>query len=46
MNWKPTDYVLLGLNYAHIRYDDAAISAGGDRDYSVDMAAFRAQVDF
>ena len=46
LNWKPTDYVLLGLNYAHILYDDAAISAGGDRDYSVDMAAFRAQVDF
>lgn len=44
--WKPTDYVLFGLNYAHILYDDAAISASGDRDYSVDMAAIRAQVDF
>ncbi len=46
LNWKPSDYVLFGLNYAHIRYDDAAISASGDRDYSVDMAALRAQIDF
>jgi phosphate-selective porin OprO/OprP len=46
LNWKPTDYVLFGLNYAHLMYDDAAIAADGDRDYSVDMAAVRAQVDF
>lgn len=46
LNWKPTDYLLFGLNFAHILYDDAAISVGGDRDYSVDMAAVRAQVDF
>ena len=47
LNWKPTDYVLFGLNYAHILYDDAALATDdGDRDYSVDMAAVRAQVDF
>jgi phosphate-selective porin OprO/OprP len=46
LNWKPVDYVLLGLNYAHIMYDDAAISADGDFDYSVDMAGVRAQIDF
>ncbi len=47
MNWKPTDYVLFGVNYAHIRFDEAAIpAAGGDRNYSVDMAGIRAQVDF
>lgn len=46
LNWKPSDYVLFGLNFAHILYDDAAVSADGDRDYSVDVAAFRAQVDF
>lgn len=47
LNWKPTDYVLFGLNYAHLIYDDAAIATvGGDRDYSVDVAAVRAQVDF
>ena len=26
LNWKPTDYVLFGLNYAHILYDGAAIT--------------------
>ena len=50
LNWKPTDYVLFGLNYAHIVYDDAAISAatppGVDRDYSVDVWGLRSQVDF
>lgn len=46
LNWKPTDYILFGLNFAHILYDDAAISAGGDRDYSVDVTGLRAQVDF
>lgn len=46
LNWKPMDYVLFGLNYAHIVYDDAAIIVNGDRDYSVDMAGVRAQVDF
>jgi phosphate-selective porin OprO and OprP len=46
LNWKPTDYVLFGLNFAHILYDDAAVSVDGDGDYSADMAAIRAQVDF
>ena len=46
LNWKPTDYLLFGLNYAHILYDDAAIPADGDRDYSVDVGAMRAQIDF
>ena len=50
LNWKPTDYLLFGLNAAHILYDDAAIDAdagpGVDREYSVDVAGVRAQVDF
>jgi phosphate-selective porin OprO/OprP len=50
LNWKPTDYVLFGLNYAHLKYSDARIdadpTAGEDRDYSVDMVALRSQVDF
>jgi len=46
LNWKPTDYVLFGLNYAHIMYDDAAIVADGDREYSVDMLGLRSQIDF
>lgn len=46
LNWKPTDYVLFGLNYAHILYDDAAIAVDGDRDYGVDVVGLRSQVDF
>ena len=46
LNWKPTDYLLFGLNAGHILYDDAAIVADGDTDYSVNMAGLRAQVDF
>ena len=47
LNWKPMDYVLFGLNYAHIKYDDAAIALpDGDRDYSVDVVGLRSQVDF
>ena len=45
LNWKPMDYILFGLNAGHILYDDA-VSAGGDNEYSVNVAAMRAQVDF
>jgi phosphate-selective porin OprO/OprP len=47
LNWKPSDYVLFGLNYARLDYDDAAVAqVGGDRDYVVDMIALRSQFDF
>ena len=47
LNWKPIDYLMFGLNYAHLRYDDAAIALpDGDRDYSVDVVGLRSQVDF
>ncbi len=46
LNWKPTDYLLFGLNAGHILYDDALITADDDRDYSVNVAGMRAQVDF
>ncbi len=46
LNWKPMDHVLFGLNYAHILYDDAAVEAVGERDYSVDVIGLRSQVDF
>ncbi|HEX2804223.1 MAG TPA: OprO/OprP family phosphate-selective porin [Sphingomicrobium sp.] len=47
LNWKPMDYLMFGLNYAHIVYSDAAIATpAGDRDYSVDMIGLRSQVDF
>jgi len=45
--WIPTDYVRFMLNYARLEYDDAAIAtAGGDRDYGVDVFGARAQIDF
>ena len=46
LNWKPSDYVLFGLNYAHILYDDAVADLAGDRDYSVDVIGLRSQIDF
>ena len=49
LNWKPTDYVLFGLNYAHLVYKDGIdidLTAGVDRNYSVDMVALRSQIDF
>lgn len=45
--WIPQDHVRLLLNYAHLKYDNAAIpAAGGDRSYSVNVVAARAQIDF
>ncbi|MGI8705391.1 MAG: OprO/OprP family phosphate-selective porin [Sphingomicrobium sp.] len=47
LNWKPIDYVLFGLNAAHILYDEAAIALpNGDRNYSVNVIGLRSQVDF
>ena len=46
LNWKPTDYVMFGLNFAHILYDNAAIIADGDNDYSVNVVGLRSQIDF
>lgn len=47
LNWKPIDYVMFGLNAAHVLYDDAAIALpNGDRNYSVNVIGLRSQVDF
>lgn len=47
LNWKPTDYVLFGVNFAHLMYDDAAIAtASGDREYNVNVLGVRGQIDF
>ena len=49
LNWKPVDYVMFGLNYAHLVYKDGIDidpTAAVDRDYSVDMIGLRSQVDF
>ncbi|MDQ3139328.1 MAG: porin [Pseudomonadota bacterium] len=44
--WIPQDYVRFLINYGHLRYQDAAISAAGDRDYGIDVIGARAQIDF
>jgi phosphate-selective porin OprO/OprP len=46
LNWKPTDYVLFGVNFAHLMYDAAIATDGGDRDYNVNMFGVRGQIDF
>lgn len=44
--WVPTDYTRFVVNYGHIWLSDAAVSAGGARDYSADSLGLRAQFDF
>lgn len=44
--WVPTDYLRFILNYGRLWIDDAVVSAGTDRDYTVDSVGLRAQVDF
>lgn len=45
--WIPTDHVRFLLNWARLDYRDARFpAAGGRRDYSVDVLAARAQLDF
>lgn len=44
--WMPTDYVRFLVNYGHLWLNDAAVSAGGDRDYQADSVGVRAQFDF
>ncbi|HKY82301.1 MAG TPA: porin [Sphingobium sp.] len=44
--WTPIEYLRFNLNYANLRYTDAAIAAGTDRDYSVDVIGWRAELDF
>lgn len=44
--WTPIDYVRFLINYGHLSYEDAALIAGSDRDYSVDVLGMRAQISF
>lgn len=45
--WIPQDYVRFMLNYGRLSYDDAFVAAlDGNRNYTIDVAAARAQVDF
>ena len=44
--WTPIEYLRFNVNYANLRYTDAAIPAGTDRDYGVDVIGWRAELDF
>ena len=47
LNWMPSDYTRLMLNYGRMQYDNAVYpAAGGDRSYGVDAVGMRAQIDF
>ena len=47
LNWKPTDYTMLSVNYGRMEYTDSVLpTADGDTDYGVDAVGVRAQVDF
>lgn len=44
--WTPINYLRFNANYAHLSYTDAAILAGTRADYSADVMALRAELDF
>jgi phosphate-selective porin OprO/OprP len=44
--WTPIDYVRLMINYGHMEYDQAPLTANGDASYSADVIGARAQFDF
>ena len=46
MIWTPIDHARFSINYDHIEYDGAAIPAGPDTSYGVDVFGARAEVDF
>ena len=46
ISWWPVENLRFLLDYAHLDYDNAAIPAAGDRNYSVDTFAGRIQVGF
>ncbi len=44
--WTPIEYLRFNFNYAHIDYTDAAILAGSQANYGVDVLGWRAELDF
>lgn len=44
--WTPVEFLRFNVNYAHLQYKDAAVPAAGQRDYGVDVLAWRAELDF
>jgi len=44
--WTPVDQIRFMVNYGRMHYEDAAIAAGADRSYGVDVIGTRAQIVF
>lgn len=44
--WTPIESLRFNINYAHLELTDAAILAGGRRDYGIDVVGWRAELDF
>ena len=44
--WAPVQYVRIIANYGRLSFDQAAVAAAGDRDYSADAFGLRTQFDF
>lgn len=44
--WTPIDYVRFMINYGHMEYDHAKVTANGKDSYSADVVGARAQIDF
>ncbi|MBB4640065.1 OprO/OprP family phosphate-selective porin [Rhizorhapis suberifaciens] len=44
--WTPIDYLKFMINYGHMEYDQARVTANGDASYSADVIGTRAQLDF
>ena len=44
--WAPIQYVRIIANYGRLNFDQAAVTAAGDRDYSADAFGLRTQFDF
>lgn len=44
--WTPINFLRFNANYAHLVYTDAAILAGNRADYSANVMALRAELDF
>jgi phosphate-selective porin OprO/OprP len=44
--WAPIQYVRIIANYGRLSFDQAAVAAAGDQDYSADAFGLRTQFDF
>ena len=44
--WQPVEYLRFNLNYGLLSYQDATPLRNGDRDYKVNVAGARMELDF